>query len=224
MADPGKNLSLTIILRYPDLQSIPRAITLRTGLALSLAVEDFAPALAGMFMVKWPNDLMLGPMPGAACGVEAALKTETAFKAAGILTEADGGTVFIGIGVNVAQTEFPRDLRARATSIHLALQTLTGAEPPPMESPKARFRLLERILVRLRGELEPAGDAGDWRRRLEERLYLLGRDVQFVPGAADSDAVIEGRILGIGPEGELRILPRGETEVQSFITGELRIP
>jgi BirA family biotin operon repressor/biotin-[acetyl-CoA-carboxylase] ligase len=213
-AEPGKNLLFTIILRYPDLQSIPRAITLRAGLALSLAVEDFAPALAGLVTVKWPNDLMLDHGTGAAR------------KAAGILTEAEDGAVFIGIGVNVAQTEFSGNLRSGAASIRLALAG-TGAPPREEEaagSPEARFRLLERILSRLRRELEPGGGDGDWRRRLEDRLYLLGRELRFAPGSADSGELIEGRLAGIGPEGELRIIPRGEAKARSFVTGELRFP
>ncbi|MDR1949943.1 MAG: biotin--[acetyl-CoA-carboxylase] ligase family protein [Spirochaetaceae bacterium] len=234
-ADRGKNLFFTILLRYPDFPSIPRAITLRTGLALSLAVEDFAPALAGMVLVKWPNDLMLcppagadgqagtGAKTGAACKTGAAYKAGVAYKAAGILTEGDGETVFIGIGVNVAQTEFPESFRARATSIQLALQSLAGAKGLSPEVPRSPLGLLEKILARLYRELVP-GQAEDWRPRLEERLYLAGREVSFVPGAADAGRVLEGHLAGIGPGGELRIIPRGEAAARSFVTGELRIP
>ncbi|MCL2319163.1 MAG: biotin--[acetyl-CoA-carboxylase] ligase, partial [Treponema sp.] len=55
ITDPGKNLLFTILLRYKDIQSIPAALTLRTGLAVSLAVEDLAPSLCGSVTVKWPN-------------------------------------------------------------------------------------------------------------------------------------------------------------------------
>ncbi|MDR1858843.1 MAG: hypothetical protein LBQ69_05185, partial [Treponema sp.] len=52
-------LYFTILLRYPRAEDIPPALTLRAGLAVALAIEDFAPALAGTVLVKWPNDIML---------------------------------------------------------------------------------------------------------------------------------------------------------------------
>jgi hypothetical protein len=79
---------------------------------------------------------------------------------------------------------------------------------------------LEEILLRLYAEL--TGGNG-WRRRLEERLYRRGEEVTFIDGAAGSENAVGGRLAGIGPAGELLIVPRGETEARSFITGELRV-
>jgi BirA family biotin operon repressor/biotin-[acetyl-CoA-carboxylase] ligase len=225
-ADRGKNLFFTILLRYPDISSIPPALTLRTGLALSLAIEDFAPELRDAVTVKWPNDIMIDSR-----------------KAVGILTETDGKTVYIGIGVNVAQTEFPEALRAKATSILLARQARlnrpAGAAPGPDAAPSSgaapcpdaaetRFALLEKILARLYRELS-SGEP--WRPRLEERLYMKGRPVRFIAGGADSGRLVEGTLAGIGEGGEILIIPEGRTEtqpeacalVQAYVTGELQV-
>ncbi|MDR3336071.1 MAG: biotin--[acetyl-CoA-carboxylase] ligase [Treponema sp.] len=205
-ADRGKNLFFTIIFRYPEISRIPRAITLRTGLALSLAVEDFEPLLLGHTRVKWPNDLMIFDR-----------------KAAGILTEAEGGTVYTGIGVNVAQSVFPAPLKAKATSLFLAREEARHSSPPgPEPEAGACLSLLERILPRLYGEFNALPSEADaWRKPLTERLYRRGGRVRFLSGGAETGKPVEGVLAGIGTEGELLILPEGERECRSFVTGEL---
>ncbi|GHT92702.1 biotin--[acetyl-CoA-carboxylase] ligase [Spirochaetia bacterium] len=211
LADRGKNLFFTILLRYSKIEDIPQAMTLKTGLAIAQAVEDFAPPLAGMVQVKWPNDIMAG-------------SGGSARKIAGILTEGDGTRIFIGIGVNVAQTEFPPELRSKAGSIALALVPRAG--PSAALPAESRFTLLEKILARLHAELETAKDGGGpgaWQNRLTERLYRRGEQVCFVEGAADSGKEVWGRLTGIGSGGELLIVPDGGTEARAFVTGELRV-
>jgi BirA family biotin operon repressor/biotin-[acetyl-CoA-carboxylase] ligase len=134
-------------------------------------------------------------------------------KTAGILTEGDGENVYIGAGVNVGQTVFPAGLRDKAASVALAL----GGSPLPRDS---RFRVLEVFLHRLHAEIEgPSSTGGLWRERLEGRLYLKGRRVRFIAGAADSGRVVEGILCGIGPGGELLI--QGQNGTEAFVTGEL---
>ncbi|MDR2553071.1 MAG: biotin--[acetyl-CoA-carboxylase] ligase family protein [Treponema sp.] len=228
----GENLSFTVILRYPG-SGIPPCLTLRAGLALSLAVEDFAPALRGKTAVKWPNDLMLMQSGGPGR------------KAAGILAEASGGTVYLGMGINVAQTAFPPGLEDKAVSIAGTLAGLWGNDPPPAGMDAAalgekRFVLLEAILLRLREELEAPGDktAGSplsWQGRLEERLYMKGRQVRFIPGAPRdpeqgdvpggspaSGEPVEGILLGTAAGGEILIAP-ASGGIVSFAAGELRV-
>ena len=198
-AEKGKNLLFTILFRYGDFSLIPEALTLRTGLAVALAVEDLAPSLAGSVKVKWPNDIMIGSR-----------------KAAGILTEGDGKTVYIGVGVNVAQKAFPGEYRSKPASIiQLCPDLFEGA----------RFILLEKILMRLYEEIEnkEIEKPGAWRERLLERLYKLGETVTFAEGPVGSDHLIEGTLCGIGSGGELLIIPKGETKEQAFVTGELQV-
>jgi BirA family biotin operon repressor/biotin-[acetyl-CoA-carboxylase] ligase len=224
----GENLLATILLHYPGIAAIPPALTLKTGLAAALAIEDFAPHLAGSVMVKWPNDIMItSGVAGAPEETEAAGQVPAARKAAGILTEGDGKTVYIGFGVNVTQREFPEELRHKAVSIATARPPADGP-PAVARFPDDRAGLLEKILARLYRELEGTGNRGPepadpWLPRLEERLYMRGRQVRFIPGAAGSGRAVEGRLTGIGKDGELLILPHGAAEPLAFITGELDV-
>ena len=205
-AEPGKNLLFTVLLRYGDSSSLPKALTIRAGLAVSLAIEDLVPRLAGSVEVKWPNDIMIGRR-----------------KVAGILTEWDGKTAYIGVGVNVSQREFPDEYSTKAGSI---IQSYTDL------GENARFVLLEKILSRLYDEIEKhrigaSPETGSrregWRERLDTRLYKFGEIVTFVYGAPDSGSFVEGILSGIGPEGELLIIPEGEGTERAFSNGELRV-
>jgi len=192
----GENLPFTILLRYSNLENIPCVPSLRSGLAISLAIEDFAPPLCGKVKVKWPNDIMIDNK-----------------KNVGILCEIDGGTVHVGAGINVAQKEFPAHLREKATSIALA----TGRAIAPEE----RFTLLEKILARLFDEFNAPQNFAIWKPRLEQRLYKNGEQVIFAEGEAGSGREVRGRLAGIGEGGELLILVEGETQPRRFVTGEL---
>ncbi|MDR2210306.1 MAG: biotin--[acetyl-CoA-carboxylase] ligase [Spirochaetaceae bacterium] len=232
--DRGSNLPLTVILRYPAIAAIPPGLTLRTGLALSLAVEDFVQAavpggktLAGRVKVKWPNDIMLIQQISPEGGKKAAgILAETA----GFSGDSGGGRVYLGVGVNIAQRDFPPELRHRACSIAGTLYPerseteRTGAETGAAALVQGRFILLEKFLARLYAELEGPPDPApgkSWRERLLERLYMRGRPVRFIPGAAGSGHAVEGILAGIGAAGELLITLDGED--RPFVTGELDI-
>jgi BirA family biotin operon repressor/biotin-[acetyl-CoA-carboxylase] ligase len=212
--DRGRNLPFTLLLRYDGFAAVPPALTLRTGLAAALAVEAFAPSLAGLLRIKWPNDLM-APVGGQE-------RAGQYRKIAGILTEGDGKRVFIGIGVNVAQTAFPDDLRTKAGSIALALPCGAAADSARAADAlaAARFTLLEEILAGIHREL---AEQGDWRARLDERLFMKGQQVSFIAGGPNSGQIVEGTLLGLGPAGEILLLPGGEKNPRSFVAGELRV-
>jgi len=194
--EKGSAIAFTILLRFAV---IPTALGLRAGLAVALAIEDFAPTLANKALIKWPNDVLL-PSPGD--------KT-TVLKASGILAEGEGGNVHIGIGVNVSQKQMPASLRGKATSISMASgEDYNGGDG---------YKLLEKILSRLHDEI----GADDWRERTEARLYKKGGQVCFVKGAADSSDMVTGTLAGIGVEGELLIVPSGGTETLAFTAGEI---
>jgi BirA family biotin operon repressor/biotin-[acetyl-CoA-carboxylase] ligase len=212
-------LLCTLLLRYPGLEAMPEALTLRTGLALALAIEEFAPGFRPE--IKWPNDLMLDGK-----------------KTAGILTEADGKIVYIGMGINVFQRKFSAGLTNKATSIALALDR-TGRNPgagslqgvalraADLETGPAgqdsRLVLLEKILDAMHREFE---SEAPWLDRLEARLYMKEKPVRFAPGGPDSEQVVEGILKGIGPGGELLLedaSPAGDGGMRCFTNGELRV-
>jgi BirA family biotin operon repressor/biotin-[acetyl-CoA-carboxylase] ligase len=200
----GSALAFTILLRFPDKYgfAIPKGLTLRVGLAAALAIEDFAPILTGKALIKWPNDILLPSLSNK----------PSYLKAAGILAEADSDSARIGIGVNISQKQMPDFLRGKATSISLA----SGEEYNAGD----RYKLLEKILSRLHDEIETTA-SGHWRERVEARLYKKGEHICFAKGAADSGELVTGTLVGIGPEGELLIIPPGETEPLAFTAGEI---
>jgi BirA family biotin operon repressor/biotin-[acetyl-CoA-carboxylase] ligase len=192
-AEKGKVLVFTVLLRYPEIHAMPGALTLRAGLAVCLAIEDFFPVLKDRVTIKWPNDIIIDSK-----------------KVCGILAETDGTAVHIGIGVNVCQTEFPPHLQNKAIS----LCQVSGAS----FNPDTRFGLLEKILENLYTDLD---NAIDWHNRIEERLYKKGGQVTVIAGAASSGEAVYGRLFGIGPAGELLIKLDGEDAPISFFSGEL---
>ncbi len=203
------NLYCTILLRYGGFAEIPKALTLKTGLAVINAACDFIASRGGRLStrIKWPNDLMTAEKDSGIWK-----------KTTGIACESDGNTVFIGIGVNVAQRDFPQELSRKAAS-------LASASGLPLTADD-RWVLLEKILSFLKEELERSDDS--WRERLVENLYRRGERVCFIPGAALSgepkgaDNLIEGVIMGVDDDGALLIrLPDGREE--AFISGELRV-
>jgi BirA family biotin operon repressor/biotin-[acetyl-CoA-carboxylase] ligase len=131
--------------------------------------------------------------------------------------------VYIGVGVNLGQRDFPEEYRAKAGSLVLALEEAAGDGAQAALAPKARFALLEKTLLRLHAQLGTAPGSDAWRAPLEERLYRRGEMVTFIEGAAGSGKTVEGRLAGIGGGGELLIIPGGEKKERAFVNGELRV-
>ncbi|MCE9593879.1 MAG: biotin--[acetyl-CoA-carboxylase] ligase [Planctomycetes bacterium] len=122
----GEGLYFSIVL-LPSALAQPAALTMASGIAVLRAVSGLG--LSGVEL-KWPNDLIVGDA-----------------KLVGILVETRGLDIaaphyVVGIGVNVAQREFPPELvRARAvTSLALCGIDVT----------------VETVLARALAELEPA--------------------------------------------------------------------
>ena len=111
-ATPGDNLTFSMVV-YPDHLAVDRifALTQLSGLAVAETAAHFLiPKLAATVRLKWPNDVYVGDQ-----------------KIAGILVQNGlrGSSVswsVIGIGFNVNETNFPKELENKATS----LAQLTG--------------------------------------------------------------------------------------------------
>jgi BirA family biotin operon repressor/biotin-[acetyl-CoA-carboxylase] ligase len=226
----GESLSFTVTLHYGNAAAIPPCLTIRAGLAASAAIEEYpavagfaaqvqgASALAGRVLVKWPNDIMLLD------------KQNHGKKTAGILTEAEGGTVYLGMGVNLAQKTFPSELAQKACSIaQIVSQNDDEDETIFFAMIQQRFTLLELILLHLYEEFKVAGSLESLK-LMEKRLYMKGKRVTFISGqpeerSAASDKkpeIIEGILQGINNEGEICI-KTDAGEILSFINGELKV-
>ena len=142
-------------------------------------------------MIKWPNDILINGK-----------------KIAGILLEASGEAVIVGIGVNVnnAAGSFPEDIRSIAAS----LAAETGKEYDQEE-------LMLLILKGLRsysGMLEQNG----YQKIIKEYSSYL------VPGAAvkvrSGDGIYEGKAQKIDDDGALLMRTAGG-KIKKITAGEI---
>jgi BirA family biotin operon repressor/biotin-[acetyl-CoA-carboxylase] ligase len=141
-------------------------LPLRAGLAAALAVEI---ASGVSVEIKWPNDLMVADR-----------------KLGGILCEAGGDALLVGIGVNLLQRSFPSEIESTACSLLQASGRAVDASI-----------LLSTFLGQLRESLHD--DA--WRGRLLDRFMARGRHVRVE--LLGSGGVVEGTIAGLDDRGRL---------------------
>lgn len=99
LAPAGSSLLFTLIIRPSTAPENFGLISLAAGVAVceAIAALDLAPGL------KWPNDIILA-----------------GGKVAGILSEAEGDMVCLGVGINVNVSDFPDSISQIATSLSLA--------------------------------------------------------------------------------------------------------
>jgi BirA family transcriptional regulator, biotin operon repressor / biotin---[acetyl-CoA-carboxylase] ligase len=155
-APPGRALLMSLVVRELD-----PLLPLRAG----LAVADIAGPAA---QVKWPNDVLVDGR-----------------KVAGVLVEGrpQDGWAVVGIGLNaaLAASDFPPELRERATTL--------GRAPGELDA------VLGELLAALERRLGEPADA--LLEALRARDALLGRAVAWADGA--------GTGVGIDASGGLRI-------------------
>ena len=122
-SSPGESLLCTTFLRGQPV----RGLTLRVGLALALTFDAFLSP-PSRTQIKWPNDVLFQGK-----------------KLGGILCENDGSAVYIGTGLNIAQTSFPEELALKASSLALIA---SGGTSIPVPLPSIE-QVLERYLQNL---------------------------------------------------------------------------
>jgi BirA family transcriptional regulator, biotin operon repressor / biotin---[acetyl-CoA-carboxylase] ligase len=167
----------------------PGLFALLAGVAVARALDRLGMEGASL---KWPNDVEAGQKK-----VAGALAHAT--------TDGEGGSLVLGIGVNVHQSEadFPSDLRTRATSLALAGHAVDRL---------SLLVVLSRELDRVAKLTERSAALADWR----ARSSVLGREVEVtregrpVLRGTARDIADDGALL-VGPErvlgGEVRALP-----------------
>ncbi len=148
-------------------------------LACGLGVRDYLSGLGIAALCKWPNDLMVGEA-----------------KLGGILTEVvmrSGGTTLlvVGIGINLRHINGRDEELGRKTA---SLEALAGRKfLPEVELPA--------VLAGLQARLRQWRDIGHQVVVKEMRRYLWGMDKRF--SARTREGAVEGRIAGLGENGEL---------------------
>jgi BirA family biotin operon repressor/biotin-[acetyl-CoA-carboxylase] ligase len=168
-APAGSSILCSVLLRPPPPHA-PAELSLVGGLAVAVTVERATGIPTGL---KWPNDALA-----------------RGFKVAGVLAEARGAAVVLGIGLNVNQieAELPRRPRYPAAS----LRTLDGLERDPAPLFADLLAVLEELVERW-----GRGGLAELRTDLEARDVLRGRRVRI--------GTIEGIAAGIGDDGRLLV-------------------
>lgn len=167
----GSALTTSILLR-PRGAARAGLLPLLTGVAVARAFDRAGSGPTGI-QLKWPNDLWL-----------------EGGKVGGILCEAAGDSVVVGVGLNLATPPggFPAAIRGPTVSV----QEVTGRvwpAPSVLGAFVAELRLLCTPLpMRFEGAV-----AEEW----AERDLLRGRRVQV--------GKVDGVAVGLGPDGALRI-------------------
>lgn len=149
-------------------------------LALGLAAREAMTTKADL---RWPNDVLIG---GRKC--------------AGILTQAEGGVVLAGIGINVSQDRFPEGLDTPATSLRME-----GIGTSREDLLVALVEAVDRHVALPQEEIV--------RRFSNASTYVSGKRVT-VEG-------IEGVTCGLDPAGFLRVRDDNGTE-RAILAGGVR--
>ena len=190
-AGPRKNLLLSVLLRPAWRTEFWPRITTLAALALCRAVENHSELRPS---IKWPNDIYLGSL-----------------KCAGILAETYRGSgglfVVLGMGLNVNEDSFPKDLQTSATSLKLAAGSAANVD---------RDALAIGLLKQL-GQVVMGWESGFPQIIAEVRLrsLLLGRRItakvndSWVKGIAE-DLDENGHLLLRKDSGELTALTSAE--------------
>jgi len=184
----------SVILRPPLPPADVLAMSLATGLAVLTAIHEIDSRVE--LDLKWPNDVLLNGK-----------------KICGILTEMNAEAtrvryIVIGIGINVNQASFPKDLPA--TSLRLA----TGSEWSRVELVAALLKSLDREYRQLKSDSDSKEDV--LRRFAENSSWVFGKRVRI----EENDSAFEGTTEGLDPRGFLQVrTPHG---LQTVLSGTVR--
>lgn len=174
VAPAGTAIHASVLLRPPAGRR-RRELSLVAGVAVADAVEE---TLGLSAQIKWPNDVLVNRK-----------------KVAGILAEARGDAVVLGIGLNVNQRreELPPD----ATTPAASLRTIDGVE-------REREPILARILARLEHHYDL------WREGGIDAIYVDLGSRDFLRGRRVSVDGLGGTAVKIDRLGRLELEVDGE--------------
>jgi len=188
----GEGLYLSLILRPRVVPSDASVITLAAAVAVS---ETLSAGFGARADIKWPNDVLVGGRKVCGILVESAIEGDRIQHA------------ILGIGVNLAQTEFPEEIREGATS--LLLETGKRVSPGEVLAP-----LFEKLDFRYRQSLENPGAV--LRRWEELSSYARNCPVRIT----SFDSVTEGITRGLSERGGLMI-ESSDGRIREIVSGEV---
>ena len=201
-SEPGTGIYCSFLLRPPMSPTDALWLSLVAGIAVHDSVREATGLQADL---RWPNDLLLHEK-----------------KFAGILTEMSSEAArvqhaVIGIGINVNQDRFPRELEGSATSLRLA----SGREWPRLDLVAALVRAVDReyrALLRIM-----AGPVRTPNLRFEPIIKRVESRSSYAQGKrvhVDEDGGYNGVTDGLDPRGFLRV--RTDRGLRIVVSGGVR--
>jgi BirA family biotin operon repressor/biotin-[acetyl-CoA-carboxylase] ligase len=186
----------SVVLRPALPPSEVLVLALAAGLAVRAAIEQVDSRVTAD--LKWPNDVLIAGK-----------------KVCGILTEMNAEAtrvryIVVGIGINVNQPAFPKEIEGEATSLRL----VTGSECSRVELATALLKSLDRE-YRLLVE-QPDARQSILRRFAEQSSWVQGKQVRI----EENGSRIEGTTEGLDDRGFLRV--RTAQGVQTVLSGTVR--
>ena len=169
-------------------------LSLAAGLAVRAAIQQVDSRVSAD--LKWPNDVLIDGE-----------------KVCGILTEMNAEAtrvryIVVGIGINVNQTSFPKELQA--TSLRL----VTGSEWSRVELVAALLKSVDREYRRL---LEDSSARESILRRFaESSSWVQGKAVRI----EENSSAFEGTTEGLDSRGFLRV--RTQAGLRTVLSGTVR--
>lgn len=168
VSEGGGSLTFSVLLR----PRAAKALWARLSLAAGVAVAQALGRCGLEAEIKWPNDVLVGGK-----------------KLCGILVDAAGDSVIVGIGLNVGIREFPVELEGLATSMALeGSRTLDRSD------------VLGLVLASLAGWTDEIGEGFPAVvRQVRERCALSGKRVRLIAAGG----IVEGVVMEVATSGEL---------------------
>ncbi len=190
----NSGIFMTLLLRPAVRPEDASMLTLVAAISVAKAIRSGLELPAE---IKWPNDIVLNGKK--ICGILTEMSTEIEFI----------NYVVIGIGINVANQEFPEEIAAMATSIAL-------------ESGKQIYRaeLIEAVWEQFEIYYDKfcrTGDLSEIREEYNRCLVNLDRQVRIL----DPQEPYEGIAKGITLRGELMV--ETEDEMKLVTSGEVSV-
>jgi BirA family biotin operon repressor/biotin-[acetyl-CoA-carboxylase] ligase len=189
-----EGLYLSIILRPATTPAKASLITLAAAVAVA---ETFSLDFAAEADIKWPNDVLINGRKACGILVESAIENNRLQYA------------ILGIGVNLAQKNFPDDLRETATS--LFIETQRTVTPDDFLPP-----LLGRLKVWYPASIsQPEKIIRRWQ---ELSSFAKGCAVRII----SQEAIIEGVTRGLTPGGAL-LVELDDGQRREIVSGEVSL-
>lgn len=183
----GSGLAFSVILRPDSGRALWPRLSLVAGMAVARALEG-----AGLSPeIKWPNDVLVAGR-----------------KVCGILVEAEGAFVVVGVGLNVGAAVLPEDLREVATTL-----AAVGAHEKKREEYLLEIRSEILASMRLVGQ-----EFALLLERVRSRCALSGKEIEFLEGTRERRGFCEG----IGEGGDLLIRVDGKLN-RYFAIDQIRV-